>query len=259
MKIKYEEGCFVGVNKDILLVKRVQQTPDKKRFVCDFKCPYCKKIFRADLYAVNKSYYSCGCWRKENVLFQKEDLTGKKFGKLTVLSDSGRRAFSRKTGEKANVIWNCVCECGAKTQVSSCHLKSGHTTSCGKCCISKGEDKIKSSLQSLQIRFEQQKRFTDCRDKHTLPFDFYLPDFNCCIEYDGKQHFYTSYNKKSTIFTPEKISDIQKKDKIKTNYCQKTGIKLLRVSYLDFDEISEPYLLEKLNTVVNNSFGSTGE
>lgn len=258
MPIKYEEGCLVGVNKDILLVKRVQPTSSGKGFLCDFRCPYCQKIFRADLYNVTRNYYSCGCWRKENVFFQKEDLTGKKFGRLTALSDSGRRIVSKKTGEKVDVIWNCVCECGAKTQVSSCHLKSGHTTSCGKCCISRGEDKIKSSLQSLQIRFEQQKRFSDCKDKHTLPFDFYLPDFSCCIEYDGEQHFHTPNNRKSTIFTSEKVSDIQKRDKIKTNYCQKAGIKLLRLSYLDFDEINESYLLERLNAMVNNELGSTG-
>ena len=37
--------------------------------------------------------------------------------------------------------------------------------------------------------FESQKRFKDCKDKRQLPFDFYLPSYNVCIEYQGEQHY----------------------------------------------------------------------
>jgi hypothetical protein len=52
------------------------------------------------------------------------DLTGKIFGRLAVLS----RAGSAKNGK---VKWHCVCECGARTVAVGSELISGHTTSCG--------------------------------------------------------------------------------------------------------------------------------
>jgi len=53
-----------------------------------------------------------------------EDLTGRKFGRLTVLRDAGRI-------KKRHVIWECLCDCGQKTMVITGRLKSGCTRSCG--------------------------------------------------------------------------------------------------------------------------------
>ena len=55
------------------------------------------------------------------------DLTGMKFGRLTVLE----RAEKYKNG---NYLWRCRCECGNFTVVSGNSLKSGHTQSCGCLC-----------------------------------------------------------------------------------------------------------------------------
>lgn len=55
----------------------------------------------------------------------KLSLTGSVFGKLTVLSDTGKR---HKNG---GVIWGCSCSCGGTAQVRADSLKSGHTVSCG--------------------------------------------------------------------------------------------------------------------------------
>ena len=52
-----------------------------------------------------------------------KDLTGQKFGRLTVISRSPN------IGKKA--AWLCKCECGKESIVTSTHLMSGHTTSCG--------------------------------------------------------------------------------------------------------------------------------
>ena len=45
-------------------------------------------------------------------------------------------------------------------------------------------------LSDNNILFEREKRFPNLRYKHKLRFDFYLPDNNLCIEYQGQQHFY---------------------------------------------------------------------
>jgi len=52
-------------------------------------------------------------------------LVGQRFGRLVVLADSGERRHS--TG----VVWECQCDCGAKTLVQGSNLRSGHTQSCG--------------------------------------------------------------------------------------------------------------------------------
>lgn len=52
------------------------------------------------------------------------DLTGKRFGRLTVL----RRAENSPGGR---VQWLCECDCGSRVRVSSTHLRTGHTQSCG--------------------------------------------------------------------------------------------------------------------------------
>ena len=56
------------------------------------------------------------------------DLTGQKYGRLTVL-DRGPDHV-RKSGRKI-VQWNCICDCGNKIVVSASDLRSGHTQSCG--------------------------------------------------------------------------------------------------------------------------------
>lgn len=55
------------------------------------------------------------------------DLTGKHFGKLTVICRGPDRI--NKSGK--SVRWKCICECGVETLVDGRHLKNGHTKSCG--------------------------------------------------------------------------------------------------------------------------------
>lgn len=55
------------------------------------------------------------------------DLTGDKYGRLTVVSRAANR--NKKT------YWLCECDCGNKTEVDSGHLRNGHTKSCG--CLQK--------------------------------------------------------------------------------------------------------------------------
>lgn len=59
------------------------------------------------------------------------NLTGQKFGRLTVLGLS-----PKKSGRKS--YWVCQCSCGNKTVVRSDILKNGSTMSCG--CLKKEQD-----------------------------------------------------------------------------------------------------------------------
>lgn len=95
-----------------------------------------------------------------------------------------------------------------------------------------GEFLIKSCLKKYKISFYYQARFDDCCDILTLPFDFYLPDYNLCIEYDGEQHFYPKFGEDSFVIT--KLHDA-----MKDNYCRWNNIDLLRIPYWERDNIEQ--------------------
>ena len=164
------------------------------------------------------------------------DISGMKFGLLTAIRSTDKRASN------GSIIWLCKCDCGNFTEVPAGQLTRHHTLSCGCRHQSKWEIFIHDFLTSLNISFQSQKRFYDCRNKQqsdTLPFDFYLPDYNICIEYDGEHHFrpieiWGGY---------DKFLINQENDKIKNEYCKTHNITLLRLPYtLSIEEIKNEIL-----------------
>jgi hypothetical protein len=107
---------------------------------------------------------------------------------------------------------------------------------CPKCHESKGEMKIRIYLENNNIDYEYQKRYKNCKYKLPLSFDFYLPHYNLCIEYDGVQHY-----KRDTLFEIEtddvNLNKRKLKDNIKNKYCIDNGIKLLRIPYWEYKNI----------------------
>lgn len=99
---------------------------------------------------------------------------------------------------------------------------------------SKGEEYIAKWLSNKNIPFIREKRFEDCRDKNPLPFDFYLPDYNLCIEFQGQQHyrnsFYVTMNK-SKEKGLKLYNKMQLHDKIKKEYCLQNNISFLEIRY----------------------------
>ena len=53
-----------------------------------------------------------------------EDITGRTYGRLTVIGRSGKEKNKR-------IIWTCRCACGNLTDVAGYYLKSGRIKSCG--------------------------------------------------------------------------------------------------------------------------------
>jgi very-short-patch-repair endonuclease len=124
---------------------------------------------------------------------------------------------------------------GIFEQTPDNHYKKG----CPYCNESKGEKEIAKLLTDRNIQFERQKRFKDCRNRYSLPFDFYIKDKNICIEYDGKQHFVEDYfdGKKGLEYR-------QQNDAIKTKYCLDNNIKLIRIKYND--NIIKQFIKDKI-------------
>lgn len=102
-----------------------------------------------------------------------------------------------------------------------------------------GESYVEQALKDNNVSFEREYCFNDCLNPKTgykLRFDFYLPDYNCCIEYDGEQHF-----KEAAIFQ-DSLEDRKQRDKIKDDYCKMNNIKLIRLPYWDIDKIDKNYI-----------------
>jgi very-short-patch-repair endonuclease len=108
-----------------------------------------------------------------------------------------------------------------------------HNRGCSKCNESHGEKTINNYLKSNNIIFFREYKFNDCKNIFTLPFDFYLPEQNICIEYDGEQH-----TKSNIKFGGEKEFEKRKmNDEIKNNYCKNNNIKLIRIPFFKLKEI----------------------
>ena len=108
---------------------------------------------------------------------------------------------------------------------------------CPECASSRGEKAISLFLSRHGIQFEQFYKFDDCRHQRPLPFDFFLPDYNLCIEFDGKQHFEPISFGSSSVTAEELFNGIQMRDSIKNEYCRNHGIGLLRIPYTEFNNI----------------------
>lgn len=165
---------------------------------------------------------SCGC-------ITSPSLIGKKFGRLTVVEE-----IQDSTPQR---LWKCKCDCGRYTNVYSYTLTSGHTKSCG-CLrsesVSHGETLIAQILKENDIEFEKEKTFSNCigTGGKVLRFDFYLPEYNTLIEYDGMQHFQPV----EYFGGEEKFKKQQANDDTKNVYCIENAINLIRIPYTHSDE-----------------------
>lgn len=110
-----------------------------------------------------------------------------------------------------------------------------------------GERKIRQWLEDHNFEFVKEKWFPDCRDAKPLPFDFYLPNENTIIEFDGKQHFEEThfFSHTNSKYANSITSYIQYHDSIKTEYCLDHNISLVRIPYTEINNI-EKILQEKL-------------
>ena len=128
---------LVGMKFGRLLVLKRVPAPEGKKKAAFFEC-LCdcgnKKIIQGFLLS-NGTTRSCGCLAKEvrtqtgknsqgRVSKKRIDITGKRFGRLTVLEPVKRSNY-------AGILWRCVCDCGNETITTGSKLRSGHTQSCG--------------------------------------------------------------------------------------------------------------------------------
>lgn len=99
--------------------------PDKKtkghQWLC--RCDCGNKIITLGGNLKKGTTTSCGCYQKDKIHERFEDLSNRKFGKLTVLNYIDHR--------HGHSYWLCKCECGRSKEISGVSLKEGKTKSCG--------------------------------------------------------------------------------------------------------------------------------
>lgn len=133
--------------------------------------------------------------------------------------------FEGLTGHK--IIITCSTH-GNFIQSPRKHI-AGH--GCPLCRESWGERTIAALLDTWQVSYERQKRFAGLQRQAALAFDFYLPDYNLLIEYDGQQHF----EPVAHFGGEKKHRAIKEADAIKQQWTQQNGIALLRIPYTTDD------------------------
>lgn len=179
---------------------------------------------------------SCGC--VSNKLHRINEIDNR-YGKLVVIEEAG-------SDENGRALWKCLCDCGNIKITLGKSLRQGLVNSCG-CLSSKGEQKIQHILQENKIKFIREYTFNNLRSKNNclLYFDFFLPDFNTCIEYQGEQHYKDILHHWKN-FSFEKT---QEHDQLKRNYCQQNNIKLIEIPYTDYEKISIDYIKKKVGDI----------
>jgi len=114
---------------------------------------------------------------------------------------------------------------------------------CSMCKETIGEKTVRNWLNENNINFKPQHRFPNCTMIKPLPFDFYLPEYNICIEYNGRQH----YEHNHFFVTKNGFEELKKRDKIKMEYCHDNDIPLIVIKYdEDVNSILTTYFMNKI-------------
>lgn len=150
-----------------------------------------------------------------------------------------------KTEYQGNVnVVTVICKKHGEFEQMAKHHKVGH--GCPKCKSSIGEKRITRFFEAKGIGFVFQKTFDDCRNPKThrmLRFDFFVPERNVLVEFDGIQHIQSGCHVGKYVIDEDDVENIRERDKIKSDYALTKGFRLIRISYVDINNI--PAILEK--------------
>lgn len=207
----YSHVKYISDNIKIKIICRehglFEQTPSNHKK--NKGCPRCDKSFKLN---------------QEDVITQFKNTHGDKF-------DYSKTIYLTNH-EKVTII--CAAH-GEFKQTPASH-KSG--TGCPNCKSSKGENKLNLFLIKNKIEFKQEYKFENNNYSDRMPFDFYLPKHNLCIEYNGIQH----YEPIDFFGGIKSFKSQTKRDKIKIKYCKENNINLLIIKYdQNIEEVLNDY------------------
>ncbi len=205
-----------------------------KSIILQCQCINCGNIQNIASNVLKSGKQFCNqCHDRKSTLI---DMTGLKFGKLTVLE---RDLTVEHTGHEQDSFWICKCECGNIKSIRGFSLRNNLTYSCG-CIKSKGEEIITKILTENHINFKKEFTFEDLVFVNKLRFDFAIFDDNWnllhLLEFDGPQH----YDKNNNYYSENGVI----RDRLKDEYCKNKNIKLIRINYNE--EITLERIMDKI-------------
>lgn len=196
-------------------------------------CGSCKKIFITSLSSINGSKGMCSkCgydYESELMKLSPEEV------ETRINSVNGNTLLNVDEYESTHTKnLRVLCSCNREFIVSLQDYTYFNVNRCPICTkrTSKGELDVSVALDKLQIKYISEYKFDDCYNVKPLPFDFYLPDYNTCVEFDGQYHYFP-------IHGEDTLKATQERDKIKTDYCLKNDIHLIRIPFWEGSKIEE--------------------
>lgn len=130
---------------------------------------------------------------------RKNDLTGKRFGKLTVIKELPERENSR-------IVWECECDCGNKIKAKGIYLTTGETQSCG--CLKKDKE-----ISNLRDRYNPDSlkiakiRVDNKSGVKGVSYDKTNKKWRADIRVNGKQLKLGAWKDKQTAIAARKIAE----------------------------------------------------
>lgn len=135
---------------------------------------------------------------------KKLDLTGHKYGKLSVVEEVGKNGY--------NFLWLCICDCGSTKDATTQGLRSGHTKSCG-CAYEDASPAYAAAAtthgMSGTVEYATWKRLKDrCFNPNNPKYHRYGGrGITMCQEWESFEQFYADMGKK-----PSSYHSIDRKD-----------------------------------------------
>lgn len=155
---------------------------------------------------------------KRDIADVKKEIELESRGKYKVISTTYKNSHEPITIEHI--------ECGTKYPVSRANFMY-RGRRCPNCASSIGEKTVKEVLMDLGVKFYEQQKFEDLVYKSKLSYDFYLPDLDILIEYQGKQHY-----KPIKFFGGEDAFETQLiLDNLKREYAKNNSMQLVEIPY----------------------------
>ena len=171
-------------------------------------------------------------------IVHKLDSFGSLYPKKAKYWSKNNKLTEFEVSPKSNNKYLFICEnCGKEFKRTLSNLNSRNCgVVCNECNSSQGETKIKEILDKFNMNYESQKSYDNLfgTKGRKLLYDFYLPDYNLLIEYQGEFH-----DGNNSCQTNLGLSRQMQNDQRKRSYANLYNIKLLEIWYWDFDNIEE--------------------
>ena len=200
------------------------------------KCKTCGEVFFQEPRIHLSGRSGCRfCTAKRKI----KRLTTKEFIKKAREIHGNKYDYSKTVYGKTNKeLVTIICPIhGEFRQPAYHHLEN---TSCPECKASKGEEAVARVLEKYDMKYEREFKLPNSAYR----YDFYVPDYNILIEYDGMQHF-----KPIKYFGGlQHLKYTKQNDKEKNMLAKDNHLHLIHIPYTEYTRL-EQFLIKKLKSI----------